>query len=282
MNKTISWIVGIIIIIAVGYFIAINVKSTPADYAPATESTSTTRGEINISFTDATADIKNVSEVTLNVNKVELYSETKGWVSVSNNSAQYQLLDLHAKGQTKTYASVSVPTDTYSKIRVALGDVVLKMKAGADKTAAVPNRTLDIQSIVNVKENATTSVKIDVLADKSLHLTAKGDYVFAPVVKIESRSDARIDTSADGIVTISEGSLDSTSTVGMDVDGSIKADFEIKSDVKLDVGSDGVINVIGGMLKTTASSSSGSTVASSTINSTSSVNVNGTVKSLLK
>ena len=251
-------------IVVLGYFLVTSRSYTSSSYSTS-QNNKATQGKVAVSFTDATTNIQNISEVSMTVNKVELYSQTQGWVTVSNNSYQYQLLQLHAKGQTKIFAQAEVPVDTYSRIRVTLGDVVVHTGAGSQKTAAVPSKTLDIQGSVSVHTNETSSLKLDVLADKSLHVTARGDYVFAPVVNVESRSNAMVGITSDGAVTINGGSVDTSSSVGMDIDGNVKANFQLDNNAKLDVGSTGVINILDG--------------TNSGVNATSSIN--GAVKSTI-
>ena len=271
MAKTIGWIIGIIILVGLGYWVYVYMSSNSTPSNPTDNASTQTeiKGNIVVSFTDATTDIQNVTDISMNVNKVELYSQTHGWVTVSADRLQYQLLQLHAKGQTKVYATAQIPADTYSSARITLAGVVVKTKNGLNKTAAVPNNSLTIQGNVVVQANKTASLKFDVLADKSTHVTAKGDYVFAPVIEVESRSNASVNTSNDGIVIINGGSIDTNSTVGMDVDGSLKTNFQLNANVKLDIDASGVINVIGatgGILKTNGAGNA--TTSSGTINGT--------------
>lgn len=243
-NNIIAWVVGIIVVLGIGYFV-INMPEQKQEKSGA-------QGSVVVSFTDATADIQNVNEVSLGVKKVEIYSQSKGWVTVSSDQKQYQLLDLHAKGQAKVYTKANVAADTYSRARVTLSDVKVNTKTSGEKVASIPSKTITITGMVKVKADATSSLKFDVFADKSLHATAKGDYVFAPVVNMESRSDATVNTSADDTVVSSGGTVDANTNVGMDLDGSIKTDFQLDANIKLDVnasGNIGIINATDGSIK---------------------------------
>ncbi len=244
MNKTTGWIIGIIVVAILGYIIY--VQMSPSAPSATTQNASGATGTVAVSFTDATAAITNVSDISMGVNKVELYSAAQGWVTVPGNSMSYDLLTLHAKGQAKIYATAQVAADTYTQTRVTLGSVVVKTTSGAQKTAALPGQTITINGTVNVAASTTASVKFDVLADKSLHAAANGAYVFAPVVNEESRSNAAVSTAADGTVTESGGSLDAQTSVGMDVDGSVKQDFVLSQSAKLNVSASGVVNLLNG------------------------------------
>lgn len=269
-NSTIVWVIGIIVVLGIGYFVITTPTQKPEQ--------SGAQGSVVVSFTDATADIQNVSEVYLGVKKVELYSQSKGWITVSSDQKQYQLLDLQAKGQAKVYAKANVTADTYSRTRITLSDIKVKTKTSVEKLASVPSKTLTIVGTVKVKADTTSSLKFDVLADKSLHATAKGDYVFVPVVKMESRSDATINTSADDTVVSSGGTVDANTNVGMDLDGSIKTDFQLDANIKLDVnasGNIGIINATDGNIKII------NIIGNDDTNADVNGNVKGTVKGIL-
>ncbi len=276
-NKTLLWIIVLIVVFGIGYYIYSANYSTPSTqtgYSTNTVPASNAKGSVAVAFTDATASIKNINEVSMNVDKVELYSQNQGWVTVGSDTKVYKLLSLHAKGEAQLYAQADVSADSYTKARVTLGDIIVSTTKG-DKTAVTPGKTMEIDENVVVSENKTTALKLDVLADKSLHITSKGDYVFAPVVKVEGRSDATVNTSASGTVTLNGGTVDTNTSVGMDVDGSVKNDFMLDTNSKLDVKSGSVINLntnLNGLLNTNVNSNSG---ASSGSSASGSVNAGG-------
>ena len=270
MDKTISWLVGIIVILGLGYWA---LTATPENKSPSDTNSSELKGTIDVSFTDATAEMKNISEVSMKVDKVELYSATRGWVTVSSNSAEYKLLELKARGENKIYDSKKVAVDNYTKTRVTLGTVIVTTKDSGNKVAATPSKVFTADARVIVKADSNTSLKLDVLADKSLHTTTDAEYVFAPVINVESRSNATVSTSASGIVTISGGTVDTSSDFGMDIDGNVKMGFELNSSIKLDVGANGTINVISGAANLLRINGDSGAAATSTIN--------GTVKSVI-
>jgi hypothetical protein len=243
MNKTIGWIVVAVVILGLGYWVY---SATGSNKTPDEDNAGSikTKGSVIVSFTDAAMDIQNVNDVSMKVSKVELYSATQGWVLVSNNQANYNLLDLNAKGHTVIYGTGEITADSYSKTRVTLDSVTVMTRNDGNKVASMPSKILNIDAKVNVFADSETSLKFDVLADKSLHATANNQYVFAPVVKVESRSRAEVTSTVDGLITVNGGTLDTNSTFGMNLDGSVQSGFELKSDVKLDVGAGGVINLL--------------------------------------
>src|SRR3990167_8209417 len=91
MNKTLMWIIIAIVVIGLGYYIyRVNVNSGETTDTTET-SQSQVMGKVTVAFTDATASIKNVNEISMEVNKVELYSDPQGWVAVGSVNAPVTL-----------------------------------------------------------------------------------------------------------------------------------------------------------------------------------------------
>lgn len=254
MGKIIAAIVAVALLAGVGawYFTS---SKTPAASQTAAAATSTApvapaQGAIVIGITDATGAIQNVSEVSMGISKVEIYSATQGWIALPANANSYDLLALKAKKETRVFAAAPVTPDTYTKARVTLGDIAVSTKAGAKKKAAAITSTIDLDAAVKVNANEVTAVTLDFLADKSLHVTAKGDYVFAPVLHVTATSNAIGGVDAQGLVTVTGGNKDFDATMGSDIDGSVKANFELDQSAKLDVDATGAVSIIGGIKPT--------------------------------
>ncbi|HCB35391.1 MAG: hypothetical protein A3H73_00085 [Candidatus Taylorbacteria bacterium RIFCSPLOWO2_02_FULL_50_120] len=237
MKNTLTAVAVVILVLVAGYFI---VKDTSTDSGPETDQ-SPMKGEVVVSFTDETAAIQNVTEVKMQVESVSLYSNTKGWVEVGSKNVEYRLLELKAKRESRVYATAKVAADTYTRAKIVVKDVTVETKNAGKKTATMPRRDIELVHKTVVKENATASVHIDVLADQSLHATSKGEYIFTPVIKTESRSNASVTVSSNDTVTIASGTVEDMTTLGMDIDGSVKVGFKIDADIKLDISGDTIL-----------------------------------------
>lgn len=200
-------------------------------------------GSLYIGITDATANIADVNEIDLSVNKIEVYNAMNGWVTVGSDIKSYQLLALNKSGKTELYAKADVSAGTYDKVRVTLGDVIIKTKSQSDVKAVVPSSKVVINTKVIVKENMKTSVKLDILADQSLHTAMDGKYIFASVVKAESKSSADVSVDDSNTITASGGDLDSNVTIGVDLTGTSKEDFRLRtgSSLKVESSTDGKV-----------------------------------------
>jgi hypothetical protein len=242
MGKTVGIII-VLLVIAGGIYFYMNNANNPASNMNGAQSG--TSGRVVFSVTDAAADMKTISEVTLNVSSVSMHSTAQGWVTASTTPRSYDLLALKASGEADVLADTQVATGTYDQVRLAVSSVKVKSKTGATTEAKLPSGELKIMTKVVVASGNTASVHLDFLADKSLHATGNGGYIFAPVVKTDSKSSANVSVAASGAVSISGGHTDDSSSSGMDIDGSVKANFELNQSQNFEIGPDNFIRVKG-------------------------------------
>jgi plastocyanin len=245
MNKTIGVIIVLLVIVGGIYLWGKMPKNNYQTNTPGTTQNAGATGRVVFSVTDATMDMSSISEIDMIVSGASVHSDASGWVSASSAPHTYNLLDLNAKNESKVFADASVAAGTYDMVRLSVDKIIVKTKAGAISEAKLPSGELKINTTLVVKSDMTSSVNFDFMADKSLHMTGNGGYIFAPVVKTETKSQATVTVNADSTVNISGGHTDSDDTEGMDIDGSVKANFELKADEKLDIGDDGVISIHG-------------------------------------
>src|SRR3989344_4156128 len=104
MKNTTGIILGVIILIALIWGIS---AMSNKEEAPKVEAQKT--GTVYVGVTDQTTGIKNVSEIELEVKKVEIWSETSGWVTVSESSKNFPLLKLKADGTIKLFVKAEIP-----------------------------------------------------------------------------------------------------------------------------------------------------------------------------
>ncbi|MDE2399950.1 MAG: DUF4382 domain-containing protein [Patescibacteria group bacterium] len=252
MNKTIGIIIAIIVIIGGVYLYtrtSNNTNLSETNTASTTPESSQTnqaavaQGRAVFSVTDAATNMSTISEITMKINSVDVHSATTGWTTVSTNPQVFNLLTLNAKNQSQLLADANISEGTYDQVRLMVDSITVTTKAGATTQAKLPSGELKINTNLIIKAGGATSINFDFLASKSLHITGNGKYIFAPVVKTESRSDSKINVDANNVVKVSAGKVDDTNTVGMDIDGSIKKDFQIKSDQKLEIDTNNAIKL---------------------------------------
>ena len=252
MNKTIGIIVAVVVILGGAYLLMrapgptdTNVNGEPVNTEENGGAAAGAQGRVVFSVTDATADMSAISEINMKVSSVDVHSTGGAWTTVSTTPRTYSLLALNAENKSELLADVNAQVGTYDQVRLVVDSVAVKMKAGATKEAKLPSGELRINTKLVVKGDATSSVNFDFLADKSLHVTGSGEYIFAPVVKTESKSEASVTVDSRNEVSIEGGRTEDTNTVGMDIDGSVKLNFQINSKQKLSLGADGKIKLEG-------------------------------------
>jgi hypothetical protein len=192
-------------------------------------------GNLYVGITDASADIENVNDINMKIRRVELRNSLGEWVTISANEKAYDLLGLKASEKTELYAKGVLAAGDYDRVRVTLGDVIVNTKAKGNVQAVLPASEVALNSHVSVRANQDSHLELDFLADKSLHAAVGGKYVFAPVVKQESRSNASVTLNSDNTLAVSGGSLDSTSQIGVDLNGTSRDNFVLSTDNSLAV-----------------------------------------------
>ncbi len=218
-------------------YVANNSKTT-------TSSPSTSEGKVIFSVTDAAADMSGVSSVQLTVDKIEMHSAANGWVTVSNDTKTFDLLALKAKGALAAAAQANVAVGTYDQIRLHVQKVAV-VKSGVEAEAKLPSNSLKVIGQFTVNNDSTTSVKLDFLADESMHITGNGKFIFAPVIKTESRTNADVSVANDDSVTVGGGEVENDTTAGMDVNGEMKDGFKLDTNQKLEINANDAVELLG-------------------------------------
>lgn len=195
------------------------------------------QGKIIFGIKDAAASMGAISSVMITVNKIEIHNQTQGWVTVSTANSQYDLLALKASGATSLLAQTNVAAGTYDQTRLMVSKVLVTQNSVAEE-AKLPSGELKIVGTMVVNANQTSTAVFDFITDKSLHVTGNGKFIFTPVIKLQTQSDTDATVDVDGHVQMSTGHVDTDTTAGMDVNGEMKANFELGANTKLDIVND--------------------------------------------
>lgn len=193
------------------------------------------QGRVVLSIKDyAPGSLLGATAINVNVDAVEVHSATEGWVTISTSSKIYDLLQLKQSGVATLIADANLNAGTYDQIRLTIKKVEVTTANGTQE-AKLPSNSLKIIGNLTVLAGQTSSALLDFLADKSLHITGNGKFIFAPVVRLETRNDVvvAIDDS-DEKVDIRGGKIETEKTIGMDEKGEIDDDFELKGNLSID------------------------------------------------
>ncbi len=202
------------------------------------------QGRVVFSVTDAAASatVEDATEILVTIDKLEVHSSASGWVTLSTQVKQYELLELKASGASALLADANLAAGTYEQIRLHVSKVEVTVD-GEVQEAKLPSNSLKIVGNFTVVAGETTTLSLDFEADKSLHRTGNGKYIFAPVILLEVRDKAEVEIDTDGEVIVRGGDVETHSRSGMDEKGESRADFQLEG--KLEIDDNGMIKVEG-------------------------------------
>lgn len=217
----------LIIIISVGLIIS-GCNATDKNVSPSEN------GRLVMTITDAAANMGSISELRITVDKIEAHSKTEGWIVIESGEQTYNLLELKSQNKAELLADSEVKVDEYNEIRFNIKEAVVVDSNGEHK-AKVPSNQYKININSKVEKGQSSTIEVDILADESLHVTGNGEYIMAPVAKVETKSNSNIQILSDNSVIVKGGETTSKTTVGMDINGNIGVGLKIPADVKLEV-----------------------------------------------
>jgi len=201
-----------------------------------------TTGNIIFAITDEAADMESISEIKVTTNNIKAHSTAEGWVTVSNEEKTFNLLELQSENVNKLMASSEIEQGSYNKIQIGI-DTIMVTDASGEHEAKVPSNTWNINCEANVKEKSNATILLDIQADSSLHITGNNNYIFAPVIMVESRNNATVTINTDNNVVISSGTVRTSTTVGMNINGTIGVGIQIPANANLSINAEGNIEI---------------------------------------
>jgi hypothetical protein len=196
-------------------------------------------GRVVFAITDAAAEMGTISEVRVTIDSIEAHSTQDSWTTVSSESQEYDLLELKAKGQLAIMADEEIEAGSYDQFRMKISKVVIVDSEG-EHEAKLPSGELKINTAMDIDSNSTATATFDFIADESIHVTGNGKYIMAPVIQIEVREDATVESNGSNTVIIRGGQIRSNSRVGMDINGNVGVGLSIPASAQLDIDLGGV------------------------------------------
>ncbi len=245
-TATVVWVVVALVVIGglLWWWSSRNYPSSnenPSYQTPPPAANAPANGTVYLSFSDAAVNMNSISAVNMTVDKAYLHSQTQGWVTVSETPQTFNLLALKAKGKEALFGNVQVQEDTYDQVWFHVSSIKVT-ESSKVKEATMPSADFKMDGTVKVVGNENSEVNLDVLVSQSLHKTDQGEFVFTPVVNLTSHSNATVSVDSNNLVTVSDGNSDSDVKAGMDVDGTVKSNFQLDLNTNLEIKS-GAINI---------------------------------------
>jgi len=192
-----------------------------------------TNGRVVMTVTDAATNMNNVVDVNISVDKISLHSQAGGWVTVASTPHTYDLVALKSSGNQALLADLSLSPAHYDQIRLNVLNVIVT-DANGTRDAKMPSNTLLFNGEIVVLSDKTSTASFDFILDQSLYTTTDSRYVFAPIVQLDSRTDGSADTTSADNVILSGGTVQTSSRVGMDVEGNLVIGGNLPPILKID------------------------------------------------
>ena len=198
-------------------------------------------GRVVVGVTDAAADMNAVTSIKVVVNNVQLKSTTGNWINLKLNQNTFDLLALKNEEKIALLSDMRIPEGEYDQMRLEVSQVSVVDNTG-EHVAKLPSNEMKLNGEIIVKNGETATAVLDVIADESLHTTGQGDYILAPVIKLQTRENAQVDVSSDEIK-VNSGQIITDATVGMDATGKFEKGLKINKNDPLSITQEGKIKV---------------------------------------
>jgi hypothetical protein len=220
-------------------------QAQPPAEVPATNETTTTQetttpvsiapdsGRVVFTITDAAPNMGEISGIVVTIDNVSVHRNAGAWVDISSAQQSFDLLQLNAEGVNAILADTSLEQGIYYELRLGISKVEVTDANGTHE-AKLPSGVLKIVARLAVSTNQTSTAIFDFNANESLHMTGNGEYILAPVIKLETRSNAMVNVS-NKHADISGGKVDTSETFGMNENGFVGVGIKISQNAKLSI-----------------------------------------------
>ena len=199
--------------------------------APATAAPVGNQGKVVFGIKDRAVSLGDIAAINISVKEVMVHG-AEGWVSVSKAPKTYDLVFLHSHGAMEFLAEANLEAGTYQQIRLIVDKVLIAKKGEAFREAKLPSGDIKLAGLLVIEKGRTSGVVVDFLGDKSVHITGSGQYIFSPVIRLDTRTEAAIqrlkqsETFPNGLLEIFGGLTKFSGTFAMDGTGAMKLNGE--------------------------------------------------------
>lgn len=232
-TKLILFIIGILGLLFAGC------STTNNDSIPTNENNA--KGNIVFTITDAAANMENINEVQITTSSVEVQNQNQNWVRISDQERTFDLLRLRNQNRAELFANASLNNGNYTQMRFNVEQVTIINSNGTQHDAKLPSNMLRFNNNMEINENSTTAVELDVLVDESLHVTGNGQYILTPVIKVTNTQNATVNVENNGNIRV-QGRIVETKNVGMDLQGNVGVNVRVPTNANISI-SNGQIRV---------------------------------------
>jgi hypothetical protein len=201
-------------------------------------------GTVVFAITDAAADMGQVTAIEMTVNQIRVRAEGGEWTNVSSEEQPFDLLQLRAMNTSQLMVQTQLQTRNYDMVELNCSQVRVTNGSGTHEAAMINSR-LQMECMIEVQTNTMTTAHFDFMANESLHETTDGQYVFAPVVAVQTRTQAEVQIRNNNEVDISGGNVRTNAQIGMNISGQMGQGLKIQTNTQLQISAGKVIQAGG-------------------------------------
>ena len=224
-------------------FLVLALLAVPLAAACGNDDTAAT-GDVVFAITDAAANMGEVTAMEMTVNQIRVRAEGGEWTTVSSEEQTFDLLQLRATNTVQLMTQVQLQERNYDMVEINVSQVRVTNGSGTH-TAMMINNRLQMECMLEVQTQTMATVNFDFIADESLHETTEGQYVFAPVIALQTRMQAQVQLKNNNEVDISGGTVRTNAQIGMNISGQMGVGLKIQTGTQLQISAGKVIEAGG-------------------------------------
>jgi len=224
-------------------FLVLALLAIPLTAACGNDDTAAT-GTVVFAITDAAANMGAVSKVEVTIDQIRVRAEGGAWTTVSSEEQTFDLLQLQEMNMVQLMTQVQLQEHNYDMVEMNVSRVRITNGSGTHEALMINNR-LQMECMLEVQTNTMTTANFDFIANESLHVTPDGQYVSAPVIALQTRTQAQVQFGNNNEVDISGGTVRTNAQVGMNISGQMGEGLKIQTSAQLQISAGKVIEAGG-------------------------------------
>jgi hypothetical protein len=201
-------------------------------------------GDVVFAISDEAADMGEISKIEVTVNQIRVRAEGGDWTTVSSETQTFDLLQLRATNTIQLMMQTQLQTRNYDMVELNVSKVMVTNGSGTHEAMMINNR-LQMECMLEVQTNTMTTANFDFIANESLHETTDGQYVFAPVIALQTRTQAEVQIRNNNEVDISGGTVRTNAQICMNISGQMGEGLKIQTNAQLQISAGNIIQIGG-------------------------------------
>lgn len=194
-------------------------QTSPPKQAPQT----TAQGErVLFAITDKAAEGGDIRSIFVTVSEVRAHEPRQGWITIPTGTKKFDLLELKRTGVGGIYGFLGegrLKEGTYTQLTLTVSEVNVVKFDGSTYAAKLPSNTIKFIRQLTVRKGETATVVFDFEADRSLHETGDGKYIFLPVIKFSAGVRVVAEMLPGNRIRVGSGVAALGAPIGMDENG---------------------------------------------------------------